>query len=115
MAIDLARRRTGGDESTSVVVLWHPRPIAFMVVFMRVVLISAVALAILAVPARAQMQMGDKPAMDPLQLMYESERRERIEIEKKYNETVRHTETGAVKVKKDPWSGVRPGEATSKK
>jgi hypothetical protein len=86
-----------------------------MVVVMRVVLISVAALAILAGPARAQVEVGGKPPLDPLQLKYEGERRERLEIEKKYNETVRHTETGAVKSKKDPWSGVRPGESASKK
>jgi hypothetical protein len=74
---------------------------------MRIVLTSAVVLAIVAGPALAQ--------MDPLQLKYETERRERLETEKKYNETVRRTQTGTPEVKADPWRGVRQPETESKR
>ena len=74
---------------------------------MRIVVLLAFALAIVAGPAWAQ--------MDPLQLKYENERRERIETEKKYNETVRRTQTGNPEVKADPWRGMRPAETESKR
>jgi hypothetical protein len=74
---------------------------------MRIVLTSAFALAIIAGPAFAQ--------MDPLQLKYEAERREQIETEKKYNETVKRTQTGAPEVKADPWRKMRPAETEPKR
>ena len=74
---------------------------------MRIVLTSAFALAILAGPAFAQ--------KDPLQLKYENERLERIEVEKKYNETVRRTQTGTPEVKTDPWRNMRPTEPDNKR
>jgi hypothetical protein len=74
---------------------------------MRIVLTSAFALALVAGPAWAQ--------MDPLQLKYESERRERIDIEKKYNETVKRTQTGAPEAKGDPWRNMRPAETETKR
>jgi hypothetical protein len=78
-----------------------------MVDSMRLLLMSAVALAILAGPARAQ--------MDPLQLKYEGERRERLENEKKYDEMMRHTQRGTTETKAaDPWRTVRPTETNNK-
>jgi len=74
---------------------------------MRIVLTSAFALAIVAGPAFAQ--------KDPLQLKYENERQERIELEKKYNETVRRTQTGTPEVKTDPWRNMRPTEPDNKR
>jgi len=81
---------------------------------MRVVLASALVLAILIGPVRAQIS-SNAPQMDPLQLQYEAERRDRLENERKYNETMKHIRTPAPTTKADPWRGVRSDETNNKK
>lgn len=80
---------------------------------MRVVLISAIALAILAGPARAQ--FGGEKAPNPLQLKYEAERKEQAENEKKYNETMRSLRSQEPSTKADPWRNMRATETQNKR
>jgi hypothetical protein len=53
--------------------------------------------------------------MDPYQLMLETERRARIENEKKYDETMKRIRSGEPAAKKDPWSKIRKDEPAPKR
>lgn len=79
---------------------------------MRVLLTLALVLLSLAAPFSLQRAAAQ---MDPYQLMLENERRARIETEKKYNETMKRTQTKGPGAKKDPWSGVRKDEPEPKR
>ena len=53
--------------------------------------------------------------MDPYQLQLESERRARLENEKKYDETMKRIRSTAPVAKKDPWSKIRTDEPAPKR
>lgn len=80
---------------------------------MRVILAAAMALAILTVPARAQIGAGKEKSQ--LDLIYEAKERERADTEKAYNETVRRTRESGPATKVDPWRTIRPADNNSKR
>ena len=75
---------------------------------MRIVLLAAIALAVLAIPARAQFSNGSDKTQ--LQYKYEREDQERKDNEKAYNDTMRRIRSTGPAPKTDPWRSVRPAE-----
>jgi hypothetical protein len=83
-----------------------------MVVAMRVLLTLVLALAFLAGPIGVR---TTRAQLDPWQLKLETERRERIENERTYNQTMKHIRSTGPIPKKDPWGGVRKNEPEPKR
>jgi hypothetical protein len=83
-----------------------------MVVVMRVLLTFVLALLFLAGPISIRNSLAQ---MDPWQLKLETERRERIENERTYNETMKHIRSKGPIPKKDPWGGVRKDQPETKR
>ena len=80
---------------------------------MRIVLLAAIALAVLAIPARAQMSNGSDKT--PLEYKYERQDQERKDNEKAYDETMRRIRSTGPAPKTDPWAKVRAPETNSKR
>jgi hypothetical protein len=74
---------------------------------MRIVAASAAVLALLAGPALSQ--TASEPT-DPLVRQYEREQKERAEVEKRYDATMKHLRTQGPSAPLDPWRNVRPAE-----
>jgi hypothetical protein len=71
---------------------------------------------VLASPAYSQMTMGDGERKDPLQLKYEAEARDKAQIEKDYNATMKRLKAqGATPTSSDPWKSVRPANDSTAK
>jgi hypothetical protein len=80
--------------------------------FMRIVLLTAIALAVLANPARAQVSTGAEKT--PLQYKYEAEDQARKDNEKAYDETMRRIRSTGPAPKTDPWRNVRPADTNKR-
>ena len=80
---------------------------------MRILLLAAIALAVLAIPARAQVSMS--PEKTPTQYKYEGEDQERKDNEKAYDETMRRIRSTGPAPKTDPWRNVRPADTSNKR
>ena len=79
------------------------------------VLLAAVALSILASPVLAQMG-GMAPEKTPLDLLYERKDKDRKEIEKDYNTTMKRLKSQAPTTNSDdPWRTVRPTTGSNAK
>ena len=82
---------------------------------MRYVLAAAVMMTTLAGPAYSQMTMNSDQK-DPLQAMYERQDKEKADIERDYNATMKRLKgQGAAPASSDPWQGVRPARETNAK
>jgi hypothetical protein len=83
---------------------------------MRYVLAAAAMMAMLAGPAYSQMKMGGGEK-DPLQSMYERQDKEKADIERDYNTTMKRlkAQNAVTTTNSDPWRGVRQGGETSAK
>jgi hypothetical protein len=81
---------------------------------MKYLLAAAATMAMLAGPAYSQMSMG--PDKDPLTLKYEKEDKDKAEIEKDYNATMKRLKAQTpTTTKHDPWSSVRPAAESNAK
>jgi hypothetical protein len=79
---------------------------------MKVLLAVVLALLFLAGPVSVRLSHAE---MDPWQLKLETERRERIQNEKTYNETMKRIRSTGEIPKKDPWSKMRKDEPEPKR
>jgi len=70
-------------------------------------------MATLATPSYAQFKAQD--SKDPLQLQYEREAKERQDIDKDYDATMKRTRANAPVAKRDPWATVRPSAGADSK
>ena len=80
---------------------------------MKTIVVTMAAIAVLMSPAYAQMDAG--PHKDPLQLMYEKQKKDQEDAEREYNATMKRTKSQGPAPKSDPWAGVRPAENTGSK
>jgi hypothetical protein len=79
------------------------------------VLLAAVALSVLASPALAQ-KGGLAPEKTPLDLLYERKEKDRKDIEKDYDTTMKRLRSQApTTASDDPWRTVRPTTGSSPK
>jgi hypothetical protein len=77
-----------------------------MRIVVRMVTAAALATSLLAGPAFAQMQMGDKQKTGP-QLEDEARAKRNAEIDKEYRRMRQHTEDSSKVTKVDPWQNMR--------
>jgi hypothetical protein len=77
---------------------------------------AAVIATMLAGPASAQMGKGNPSAeKDPRRERAAKEEKERVSIEKEYNEMMARTRTTGPAPKSDPWAKVRPADSANTK
>ncbi len=69
--------------------------------------IAAAAIAILAVPATAQVSMNAKED-SPVEKQYQQKLKNDAEADKRYQEVVRQTSKGGTPATVDPWANIRP-------
>jgi hypothetical protein len=80
---------------------------------MRTLPVLAVALAMFAGPAYAQLETGKQKS--GVELQDEREQRNRQEIDKEYEATMRRTRSSAPATSSDPWRGIRPTDSKPKR
>jgi len=80
---------------------------------MRQVILTGMALALLAGAAHAQ--SDPKGPKTPLDLMYEEQEQRAKQAEKEYNDTMRRTRANGPIKSSDPWRTIRPAEPTKAK
>lgn len=70
-------------------------------------ILAAAAIAMLAVPATAQVSMNAKEE-SPVEKQYQQKLKNDAEADKRYREVVRQTSKGSAPAAVDPWANVRP-------
>lgn len=81
---------------------------------MRVYVLAAVSIVLLAESALAQEKMGLSNKF-PIEQQLEDQRKQADEVDKRYKATIKNTMKDATRAKVDPWAGVRPAEEQSSK